>query len=64
MNTYGKTNCPACNAENSMYRPLVGLNSIQSLPAWDEVNCWNCGQAYKHMDVINKGDNTHEISCH
>jgi hypothetical protein len=56
MNTYGKTNCPACNAENPMYRPLSGrLDSIRNLPAWDEVRCWNCGHTYKHTDVINNG---------
>lgn len=53
MNTYGYTECPQCKAKNAMYRPLNGsINSIQALPAWNAVSCWNCGKEYKHTETI------------
>jgi len=51
MNTYGKTKCPECGAENLMYRPL---DIIKKLPVWDKVKCWQCGKEYKHTEVLEK----------
>lgn len=51
MNTYGRTKCPSCGENNSMYRPLEELTKV-----WNDVECWNCGNEYKHVDeslVIN-----------
>jgi hypothetical protein len=50
MNTYGKTNCPKCYTEHRMYRPL---DLCRKMPAWDSVECRECGTMYKHSDKFN-----------
>jgi len=47
MNTYGQTNCPECNSENSMFRPI---DVCQIMPAWDITHCYECGTLYKHTE--------------
>jgi len=51
MNTYGKTKCPECGTLNLMFRPL---EVIKELPVWNEAKCWQCGNEYKHTEVLEK----------
>lgn len=50
-NSYGRTKCPDCGQENTMYRPI---EECKEKKCWDETRCFMCGHVYLHSEQFNR----------